>query len=291
MNKIIRVLVLFCVVAPAVSEPIKTIEIKRPQTLSNMNLGGRVPIVHMEVLGKVGSFLLDTGSTHVVLSDSFVAELRVNGGGKASGRDSTGQLVKGFELNAVIMRSVESGDTFNAKRPLSMSLPPLEKLGLAGVVSPQSFIGDGCVVIDFKNNVVRYSGRKSKLCFKNKNDLGINSLSESGVYRPIVTARLGSHENVPFLLDTGASTTSVNYTEIMIENSGSNYESRGVSGLAKMAPLLGPSELHIGSETFVLDKVAWKPNDPVSKLGMDLLGESRIILFQDGFISIHFGGH
>lgn len=270
-----------------------TFAINRPVTLGSRNVNGRFPLLRVSVNGREGLFLLDTGSNRTVFSDDFAKTLKVSSTGHVSGDDSGGHIVSGSILPPVRLQS-QGKSSVSLNQPLAIDLPPLEALGLAGVISPQSLLDTGCVILDFTADVMTLErngegGCKQAVELANYRAV---SLSPKGIGRPMVSALLQSGDSrveLPALLDTGAAMTSIIKEYAALTTKLAEVDTVGVAGIARTSSTVGPVTINIGNHSTTVDKVRVEEKSKEgSKLGMDVLEKSIVVLQADGTVSLAF---
>ena len=162
-------------------------------------------------------------------------------------------------------------------------------MGLSGVISPQSLIHGKSVHIDFKQNIARYAGKNTKICKLKHPEYSVKTLSLEGIIRPIISVFLDEQSAaIPFLIDTGASSTYMDLQFLENISKIDNHESQGMAGIKKQANVYGPITLLIGKAKVLLPKVVGESMPKKSKLGMDLLQNSTLILMKNGKIKLKF---
>jgi hypothetical protein len=266
------------------AEPIEArIAIERPDALAGRPLHGNLPLVHASIEGKDGLFLLDTGSSDIVLSTAFAASLPIGPGSAIAGKDSGGHAVAGQRTGPVRL-SFDRGRVVRAVATAAiMPLSPLDALGLAGVISPQMLADNGCVMIDFPADRVTFGQAGAPVCARG----GLSGVLGKD-RRPYITVGNGGADSRPFLLDSGASRTRLPPSFAAGSSGTENTTSQGVAGVAANIVVTGPVRLRIGQQDVVVEAPGLtKPGAPPA-LGFDVLRRSRLTLHASGETNIRF---
>ena len=119
------------------------------------------------------------------------------------------------------------------------------------------------------------------------------SLSATAIRRPLVKATAsdaGVGADIPMLLDTGTSSTSIKAEFMSAADLAGRQRSLDAAGVAWDMPVIGELMLNIGNRHLALQSVRLDSSDTgVSKLGMDALVDSVIVFYASGLIHIDFG--
>ena len=121
---------------------------KVPAFLGVFRANVHVPVVDVRVNGESTRFIVDTGSTHNVITTQLAKELGITlRRSKETGRDHAGASVAVYETSP--LRIAVASHERELRDVLAIDAPaPLERFGIGGFLSPQTFVERGCVVLD-----------------------------------------------------------------------------------------------------------------------------------------------
>lgn len=172
------------------------------------------PLVRVTIAGQPSSMIVDTGSTDIVLSQSMVRRLGLKvSATKGSGPDASGRNVSVAELSEPHI-TVQGWGRVARVRVLATALPGVfDRLGIAGVLSPQKLAGPGkSVVISLAShqllvvpNAVARTYVESQRRAKSS-PVACHKVGNMCLYS--VKVRIAGHA-AQLLLDTGASSTGI----------------------------------------------------------------------------------
>jgi hypothetical protein len=274
--------------AKAVSPAEASFAIERPEALAGRILHGNLPLVRASIAGKEALFLLDTGSSDTVLTESFATAVSLESGTALAGQDSGGHAVKGHRAGPIEARFDQGRVVRTIMRVSVIPLPPLEALGLAGVISPQTLVGDGCVSVDFPVGIVTLASAEAPGCRSDVRDAGDAHGDWAKNGRPYIDVRpaIDDQRSVSFLLDSGASRTRIPQ-DFAVNPASTKWEAgQGVAGIVTGTAIVGAVRLRIGRQGITVDAPGLATKAP--SLGFDVLRRARLTLHAGGAMEVRF---
>lgn len=242
------------------------VAIERPASLAGHQTGASLPVVRLMINGSSGLFLFDTGSTHTVIAKSTARALGLKAVSSGSGQDGVGASVRPQLLEEVTVRTPAAVTVGKVEQPLGLDLPPLEQLGLAGVISPLQINGPTCLTANFRKGEAVFGDESARAPTVKPDYL---ERAPSGLIYAIVSVPGGSPVKV--LLDSGARRTALPLRALSGAHRGKEESSLGASGQMVSMHTVGPVTVRVGPHTLTLPEVDIAPDAAGARIGFDLL--------------------
>ncbi len=258
------------------------------------SLGGHAspgPLIRGSIAGRPAILLLDTGSTHNVLTAAFAQANSITAASSSthsSGYDHAGNAMS---LTRALPHEWSLGD--QPARTLTEVLiaagpPEFAKLNLAGVLSPQTFFPDQTLIFDFPANRLHLlSGPPAaiqnwiKLHYPSLVSTTLNRTPNTSAQKPTIEISLPGKPLISALIDTGAGRCQ--FPAAYLGSSATkapSATSSTFSGATMTTSQLAPQTIEINGQRFIGIATKTRPaaKGHTALLGMSLLEKTILVL-------------
>jgi predicted aspartyl protease len=243
-----------------------------------------LPVVRLKIGGVTGLYLLDTGSSHTVIVPRAAERLGLAQKQAGSGRDGLGATVAALAIDPIVFADADGTPIATVTAPISIAVPPLEALGLSGVVSPQTLEAKVCIRADFASGHLAVDAVEQEAAGADHVERRPSGLARSLIRIPVTVGMADAQ----ILVDSGAVRTTLP-TQLLDGVPRLAAERRqGASGQAQTFDRAGPVTLRIGKREMTLEAVGVAPDDRGARIGFDLLSRATLLLCRNGAMALTF---